>query len=127
MDTVSNLLARHPNDRFSLILGPDALRDLASWRKPQEILELVRILAIERHGIDDIEKTLQEPPLKALLSSKQSQQLKAERIQVPGIGIRANQIRKAVAAGHSIRFRTPRNVELFINHKQLYRTAEKKL
>ena len=91
------------------------------------IRDSVRILAIERHGIDDIEKTLQEPPLKALLSSKQSQQLKAERIQVPGIGIRANQIRKAVAAGHSIRFRTPRNVEQFINHKQLYRTAEKKL
>ena len=127
VDTVSELLARLPNDRLSLILGPDALRDLPSWRKPQEIIELVRILAIERHGIDDIEKTLQEPQLKALLSNKQSQQIKAERIQVPGIGIRANQIRKAVAAGHSIRFRTPRNVEQFINNKQLYRTAEKKL
>lgn len=126
VDTVSDLVARHPNDCFSLILGPDALRDLPSWRNPKKILDLVTILAIERHGIDDIDKTLQEPQLKALLSNKQLQQIKKRRIHVPGIGIRAKQIREAIAAGHSIRFRTPRNVEQFILHKQLYRTAKKK-
>ena len=125
-DTVSDLVARHPNDCFSLILGPDALRDLPSWRNPKEILDLVRILAIERRGIDDIDKTLQEPQLKALLSNKQLQQIKKRRIYVPAIGIRAKQIREAIAAGHSIRFRTPRDVEQFILHKHLYRTAKKK-
>ncbi len=126
VDTVSDLVARHPNDCFSLILGPDALRDLPSWRTPQKILDLVTILAIERHGIDDIDKTLQEPQLKALLSNKQSQQIKKRRIHVPGIGIRAKQIREALAAGRSIRFRTPRDVEQYIMHNQLYRIAEKR-
>ena len=125
-DTVSDLVARHPNDCFSLILGPDALRDLPSWRNPKKILDLVRILAIERRGIDDLDKTLQEPQLKALLSNKQLQQIKKRRIYVPAIGIRAKQIREAIAAGHSIRFRTPRDVEQFILHKHLYRTAKKK-
>ena len=125
-DTVSDLVARHPNDCFSLILGPDALRDLPSWRNPKKILDLVRILAIERRGIDDLDKTLQEPQLKALLSNKQLQQIKKRRIHVPAIGIRAKQIREAIAAGHSIRFRTPRDVEQFILHKHLYRTAKKK-
>ena len=55
VDTVNDLVARHPNDHFSLILGPDALADLPSWKKPQELLSTIRILAIERHGIDDIE------------------------------------------------------------------------
>ena len=126
VDTVSDLVARHPNDCFSLILGPDALKDLPSWRNPQKILDLVTILAIERRGIDDIDKTLQEPQLKALLSNKQLQQIKKRRVHVPAIGIRAKQIREAIAAGHSIRFRTPRDVEQFILNKQLYRTAKKK-
>ena len=126
VDTVNDLIAQHPKDHFSLILGPDALADLPSWKKPQEILSAITILAIERRGVDDIEKTLQEPRLRALLSNKQLQQIKTNRIQVPGIGIRAKQIRESIATGHSIRFRTPREVEQFIADKQLYRTAEKR-
>ena len=126
VDTVSDLVAQHPNDCFSLILGPDALKDLPSWRNPQKTLDLVTILAIERQGIDDIDKTLQEPELKDLLSNKQLQQIKKRRIHVPCIGIRARQIREAIAAEHSIRFRTPRDVEQFILNKKLYRTAKKK-
>ena len=126
VDTVNDLVARHPNDHFSLILGPDALADLPSWKKPQEILNTIKILAIERHGIDDIENTLQKPQLKAILSKKQSHQIQMRRILVPGIGVRAKQIREAIAAGHSTRFRIPRDVEQFIMRKQLYRTAEVK-
>ena len=126
VDTVNDLIAQHPKDHFSLILGPDALADLPSWKKPQEILSAITILAIERRGVDDIEKTLQEPRLRALLSNKQLQQIQTKRIQVPGIGIRAKQIRESIATGHSIRFRTPREVEQFIADKQLYRTAEKR-
>ena len=124
VDTVNDLIAQHPKDHFSLILGPDALADLPSWKKPQEILSAVTILAIERRGVDDIEKMLQEPRLRALLSNKQLQQIQTKRIQVPGIGIRAKQIRESIATGHSIRFRTPREVEQFIADKKLYRSAE---
>ena len=123
---MNDLVTQYPKDHFSLILGPDALTDLPSWKKPQEILSTVTILAIERNGIDDIEKSLQEPRLKALLSDEQSNQIKTNRIQVPGIGIRAKQIRESIANGHSTRFRIPRDVEQFITHNQLYRTAEKK-
>ena len=124
VDTVNDLIAQHPKDHFSLILGPDALADLPSWKKPQEILSAVTILAIERRGVDDIEKMLQEPRLRALLSNKQLQQIQTKRIQVPGIGIRAKQIRESIATGHSIRFRTPREVEQFIADKKLYCSAE---
>jgi len=126
VDTVNDLVTQHPKDHFSLILGPDALVDLPSWKKPQEILSAVTILAIERDGVDDIEKTLQEPRLKSLLSNEQSKQIKTKRIRVPSIGIRAKQIRESIATGHSIRFRIPRDVEQFITHNQLYRTAGKK-
>jgi len=120
VNTVENLIHQFPNEHFSLILGPDALLSLPLWKDPQRILALIKILAIERHGIDDIEKITQQPQLKELLSEKQSCQIKTDRIRVPAIGIRANQLREAVATGKSIRFRTPRNVELFIARKRLF-------
>ena len=126
VDTVNDLITRHPKDNFSLILGPDALADFPSWKKPQEILSAVTILAIERDGVDDIKKTLQEPRLRALLSNEQMQEIKTRRIRVPDIGIRAKRIRESIATGHSIRFRIPRDVEEFISHNQLYRKAEKR-
>ncbi|MDA7885447.1 nicotinate-nucleotide adenylyltransferase [Pirellulales bacterium] len=122
VNTVENLIHQFPNEHFSLILGPDALLSLPLWKDPQRILALIKILAIERHGIDDIEKITQQPQLKELLSEKQSCQIKTDRIRVPAIGIRANQLREAVATGKSIRFRTPRNVELFIARKRLFST-----
>ena len=120
VNTVENLIHQFPSEHFSLILGPDALLSLPSWKDPQRILALIKILAVERHGIDDIEKITQQPQLKELLSEKQSYQIKTDRIRVPAIGIRANQLREAVATGKSIRFRTPRNVELFIARKRLF-------
>ena len=97
--TVHNLIHQFPNDNLSLILGPDALLSLPSWKEPQRILGLIKILAIERHGVDNIEQITQEPQLKELLSEKQSYQIKTDRIRVPAIGIRANQLRRAVATG----------------------------
>ena len=126
VDTVNDLVARHPNDHFSLILGPDALADLPSWKNPQKILDLSRFLRLNVTVLMILKRHFKSLRLKALLSNKQSQQIKTKRIQVPGIGIRAKQIREAIAAGHSIRFRTPRDVEQFIMHNQLYRTAEKR-
>ena len=45
----------------------------------------------------------------------------AERVRLPAIGIRASDLRAAVAAGKSIRYRTPRAVEQYITAQGLYR------
>ena len=45
----------------------------------------------------------------------------AERVRLPAIGIRASDLRAAVAAGQSIRYRTPRAVERCIAAHGLYR------
>jgi len=39
---------------------------------------------------------------------------------VPAIGIRATDLRARIAAGHSIRYRTPRAVEQYIATHGLY-------
>ena len=76
--------------------------------------------AIERTGLDDIAAMVSAPPLAALLGATAAAVV-ANRVRVPAIGIRASDLRAAVAAGGSIRYRTPRAVERYIESHGLYR------
>lgn len=122
VETVLSLRARQPEDEFLLILGADALASLPSWRAPQQLLDLVPILALERRGVDDLATLMAAPSLQQLFSAAQARQVLADRIRVPAIDIRASRLRAAVAAGQSIRYRTPRAVECLIAGRGLYRS-----
>jgi len=123
IDTVRDLRQRFPADDFRLILGVDALASLPTWRQPRELLELVRPLILVRQGVDDLDAILGEATLRQLFATAQVERLRADRVQVPAIDIRASQLREAVAAGRSIRFRTPRAVECLIHSRGLYRNG----
>lgn len=121
VDTVTALCDQYPGAELLLILGRDALSSLPHWREPTRLLSLGGILALERQDMDNIDTILQETALKDLLSEGQRHQLLADRVCVPAIDIRASKLRLALAAGHSIRFRTPRAVERLIENRGLYR------
>ncbi len=123
IDTVRNLRQRFPADDFRLILGVDALASLASWRQPEQLLELVRPLILVRQGVDNLDAILTAPTLQQLFSAEQAARLRADQVRVTTIDIRASQLREAVAAGRSIRFRTPRAVECLIHSRGLYRNG----
>jgi nicotinate-nucleotide adenylyltransferase len=123
IDTLSVLAEEHRNDHLALILGPDALADLPNWREPHRILELADLIAVERRGLDEIERLVQEPALATLLGGSGAARTVAGRVRVPAIGIRSSDLRAALAAGTSIRFRTPRAVERYIAAHGLYHDA----
>jgi nicotinate-nucleotide adenylyltransferase len=120
-DTVEALAAEHPGDDLVLLLGADALAGLPTWHEPARILAAVTISAIEREGVDDVAALVGEPALATLLGTDRAAEIVATRIRVPAIGIRATDLRTAVAAGRSIRYRTPRAVEQYIATHGLYR------
>ena len=120
VDTLARLQAAHPADELLLILGPDALADLPTWREPATILARAEIIAVEREGIDDISAIVAAPKLAALLGPERAQRVAENRVTCPAIGIRASDLRAAIAAGRSIRYRTPRAVEQYINAHGLY-------
>jgi nicotinate-nucleotide adenylyltransferase len=120
-DTVEALAAAHPGHDLVLLLGPDALAGLPTWHEPERILAAVTIGAVEREGVDDVAALVREPHLAALLGTDRAAKVVANRIRVPAIGIRATDLRAAVAAGRSIRYRTPRAVEQYIATHGLYR------
>ena len=121
VDTLERLKAAHPGDELLLMLGPDAFLGLPTWREPQRIVELATILAVERESLDDLNTAVSRGPLASLLGRAGLDRVIAERVRLPAIGIRASDLRAAVAAGQSIRYRTPRAVERCIAAHGLYR------
>ena len=123
VDTLASLRAAHPDDELCLLLGPDALAGLPTWREPRRIAELATLVAVERETLDDLSAAAAAAGLSDLLGAERLATLLDRRVRMPAIGIRASDLRAAVAAGRSIRYRTPRAVEAFIATHGLYRSA----
>jgi hypothetical protein len=70
------------------------------------------IIAVERESLDDLAAAVSRGPLESLLGRDRLARVIAERVRLPAIGIRASDLRADVAAGRSIRYRTPRAVEV---------------
>lgn len=121
VDTLARLAARHVGDQLFLLLGPDAAFGLPTWREPGRILELAEIVVMERESLDDIGSVSCRAALEPLLGPERLGRLIDARVRLPAIGIRASDLRSAVAAGRSIRYRTPRAVEQYIANHGLYR------
>lgn len=121
VETLAALRDAHPGDDLVLLLGPDAVADLPGWREPERIVALAELRGLERETLDDLGRSARDPRIAALLGADGVAALLANRIRLPAIGIRASDLRVAVAAGRSIRYRTPRAVERYIAAHALFR------
>jgi nicotinate-nucleotide adenylyltransferase len=125
VDSLERLTLLHPGDELFLLLGPDAVADFPTWREPGRIAALARLVAMEREGLDTIAASPPRDGLERILGADGCRRLVEERVRLPAIGIRASDLRRTLAAGGSIRYRTPRSVEAYIAAHGLYRqTAE---
>ena len=123
VDTLAQLRETHPAEELFLLLGPDAIVEFPTWREPARILQLAQPLVMVREVLDDTDTFASDAQLAGLMGLEQLAAVLAAAVRLPAIGIRASDLRTAVAAGRSIRFRTPRAVEAFITAHGLYRTA----
>lgn len=106
VDTLAELTAEHPGDTFFLLLGADQIRDLSTWREPERIAELSRIVLLTRAGVP-------QPPPSPLV---------VESVAVTPIGISSSAVRERVSQGRSIRYLVPAAVEKIIESRNLYRS-----
>ncbi|NLI92409.1 MAG: nicotinate-nucleotide adenylyltransferase [Peptococcaceae bacterium] len=116
IDTLRILKDMFPNQELYFITGTDALKELLTWREPEEIIRLSRIVGASRPGYDshsELGKIFQKFPfMKDRIS----------RLEVPALAISSTDIRARVQNQKSIRYLLPDEVRLFIKKNNLYQT-----
>ena len=103
-----------PEHELFFLLGADILPELPKWREPREILQLARLVVVNRPGAPS-------PDLDSLEAVLPGVQERAEHVRIPGVDVSSHEIRKRVAAGKPIRYLTPPAVERYIMERRLYR------
>jgi nicotinate-nucleotide adenylyltransferase len=117
VDTLEQIHTEDPDRELFLILGADSLADLPTWREPRRICELALPVVVRRaYSPEPDFSVLGEFMLPDRIAAAQ-----AAQVSMPAIGISSTELRERVAAGKSIRYRTPRAVEKYIETQGLYR------
>lgn len=116
VDTLAEIAARQPDAELYLLMGADALRDLPTWRESQRICELATPAVVRRGGSAQPDFS----GLAAIVSAERIEAIRAAQVQMPLIELSSTDLRARAAAGQSLRYRTPRAVEKYIETHRLY-------
>lgn len=109
VDTLRALAAEHPGDAWHLILGGDSLAAFPSWREPEAIVALARLLVYARPGAP-----LDVPPALAP---------HVDLIDGPMLDLSSTALRARIGAGRSVRYLVPDAVRAYVDAHRLYRPA----
>jgi nicotinate-nucleotide adenylyltransferase len=124
VDTLAHLKHQDASRELFFLMGADSLRDLPLWKEPARICQLATPVAVGRSGggsAGAAQEPLDLTPLDRLLPAERLQAIRSHAVHMPRIDLSSSDIRRRVAAGQSIRYRTPRAVEEYIETHRLYR------
>lgn len=102
-----------PGSELTFVMGADVAAGLERWKRPERVIELARLAIAERPGFDraEVDGTL------ARLGAAD----RAERVEMPAMGVSSSMIRERVAAGEPVRWLVPDLVAQLISDRRLYR------
>lgn len=112
--TLEKLKHIFPDTEIYFIMGADSLSDFSSWKNPQRISELCKLLVAMR---DDIDKTELRQIAEQLFHDFHTQ---VELLDTPNISISSHDIRDRVRNQASIRYLVPEEVRKYIVKNHLY-------
>jgi len=117
LDTLEAVKQLHPVATLFFLMGADSLRELPTWREPRRICELAIPAVVHRGGAAEPDFSVLAP----LVSTERMAEIRAAQVEMPLIELSSTDLRQRVASGKSLRFRTPRAVEKYIETQELYR------
>lgn len=122
IDTVKELIAEFgPNTEVYFITGADAIIELPTWRKFDELVTLCKFIGSTRPGIEDHELS---EKINALVRDHQAN---ITITQVPALAISSTDIRRRVKYHLSIKYLLPAKTESYIYEHHLYQDSRRVL
>jgi nicotinate-nucleotide adenylyltransferase len=109
VDTVAALLAEHPADVFTVIVGSDTFPEMPTWHDPARLFALAEVAVVDRPGEP-------EGPPPALPPGARG----VQRVSGPGLAVSATVVRDRVRRGQSVRYLVPDTVAEYIEKRRLY-------
>ncbi|HTU24956.1 MAG TPA: nicotinate-nucleotide adenylyltransferase [Pirellulales bacterium] len=116
VDTLAALTAEDPRRELFFLMGADSLVDLPTWRQPDRICELAIPAVVRRAG-----QEIDYSRLAEFVSAERRDLFARHQVEMPLVELSSHDIRDRIARRQSIRFRTPRAVEKYIESHGLYR------
>jgi len=117
-DTVREVRrSRGRQTEVMFITGADAVRQLATWSRLDEIFQYCEVVAASRPGYPfaEFEQEIAQLP--------RSVRQRIHFLEVPALAISSSDIRHRVAEGMPIRYLVPESVKSYIDKMGLYRVA----
>jgi nicotinate-nucleotide adenylyltransferase len=118
VETLERLAGEDPARELFFLLGADSLADLPTWRQPERICELASLVVVRRSGHPEPDFDGVAP----LVSLERMAEFRALAVEMPRLDLSSSDLRRRVDAGLSIRYRTVRAVEKYIQTHGLYRS-----
>ncbi|MCC8251447.1 nicotinate-nucleotide adenylyltransferase [Saccharothrix luteola] len=106
VDTLTDLKARHPDSDLFFITGADALEQILSWRRADDVFDLAHFIGVTRPGYELVDTHL--PPGAVSL------------VEVPAMAISSTAVRDRTASGLPVWYLVPDGVVQYISKRRLY-------
>ncbi|MHB8856460.1 MAG: nicotinate-nucleotide adenylyltransferase [Bellilinea sp.] len=114
VDTVRTLQEQYPQSALIYLIGSDSLRDLISWRTPQDLTARVGGYGVMRRSGVAMDLAAVEREIPGITA-------KVQFIDTPLVEISARQIRQRAAVGQTYRYFLPPHVFELVEEFNLYR------
>ena len=114
VDTLRELHGEHAAEELTFLLGLDALFDLPNGHEPAELIRLA-MLGVAPRGDHPAPEELER------LLPGLSERLRW--VEMPRLDVSGTELRRRAAAGQTLRYLVPPEVEAYIEEHRLYRTA----
>ena len=109
-DTLADLHEQFPGSQLYFITGADALAQILSWHKIDELFELAHFVGVTRPGYELADGHLPEGVVSL--------------VEVPAMAISSTDCRNRVAQGHPVWYLVPDGVVQYITKRNLYQPVE---
>jgi nicotinate-nucleotide adenylyltransferase len=109
VDTLTDLRTQFPDHKMFFITGADALAQMLSWKRVDELFDLAHLVGVTRPGFH--------------LDGKHLPDHAVSLVEVPAMAISSTDCRQRVGRGQPVWYLVPDGVVQYISKRGLYRST----